>query len=234
MTVPGFIGRQWQEFREDYDRWGLLRSLHRLTMRAVDKLFGLHVAIVLRRPLRDNIDPPAPAPGYEVRVLTDADYQKAVLNPELDLSYGFIEHALNTGGFCMGAFKDDELVAYVWRAFGDAPGSSQFRLRVTPPLRYGYKALTLPAHRGLRLQSSISLASDQTCIDRGYTTGASYIETDNYASIRSDRRRGAKVVGWIAWLSKGQFRWCYASPGARRFGLTLYDPLKSSESPVRS
>ncbi len=227
--MPGFIGRQWQEYREYHERWGLLHSLHRLLMQTTGKLLGLRFAIVHRRPLHPDLPPAEVAPGYVVRELTDADYEAAATTPELDLSAQFIAQARASGGFCMGAFKDDQLVAYTWRAFGDAPGPSQFRLKIKPPLRYGYKGLTLPEHRGLRLQTPISLDSDQTCIDRGYTIGASYIEVDNHASIRSDRRRGGVVVGWMAWMSKGPIRWCYCSPGTRKFGVQLYDPLRSDQ-----
>ncbi|MEM1436363.1 MAG: hypothetical protein AAGG11_20100 [Pseudomonadota bacterium] len=95
---------------------------------------------------------------------------------------------------------------------------------MAPHLRYGFKALTLPEHRGRHLQSPISLQSDQTCIDRGCSHGASYIETHNFPSRTGDLRRGASVVGYIIWIGKGSWRWCYTSPGAQRFGVELYDP----------
>jgi len=61
------------------------------------------------------------------------------------------------------------------------------------------------------------------CIDMGYTYGVGYIETHNYASIRSDARRGNKYVGWICWMNLGRLRWCYTSGGARAIGVDLVE-----------
>lgn len=208
--------------QEDYSRWGLRRAMHMLLMRALEKIIGLNVAVVYSRPLGSSGEATTIAAGYQVRELTESDYGHLPDNPLLYITSEFVDNARSNGGFCMGAFAGDELVAYVWRAFLDAPVTDGVRLRLKPHLRYGYKAMTLIEHRGLHLQSPISLVSDQTCIDRGCKFGASYIATHNYSSRIGDERRGSVQVGWIMWLRKGSLRWCHTTAGAQRFGLELY------------
>lgn len=220
--------QEWQLTREDCARWGAIKALYALLMRLLRRTLGIRIAYVISRPLHDDLKEPEAPAGYRVRLFTDADYATAIAIPAFNASPEFVAQARAEGGFCLGAFKDDALVASVWRAFGDAPAEQGYRLHVRAPLRYGYKARTLPDHRGLHLQSAISFLSDRHCIERGATTGASYIETHNYPSLRGDFRRGGQTVGWIAWLSRGRLRWCYTSPGSRRFGLELYDPEKAS------
>lgn len=204
-------------------RWGLWRALYSQAMQLAAKMFGLRVARINRRTLLSDIDIPELPGGYAVRQLTNADYEAAVKDAKLSTSAEFVETARAQGSFCVGAFYGGELVSYVWRAFGTTLAQDGFSLVLQKPNRYGYKALTLPDHRGLHLQNVITLFSDRTCIEMGYTYAISYIETHNYASILSDARRGNECVGWISWISRGRFRWCYTSRGARAIGVELVD-----------
>ena len=140
---------------------------------------------------------------------------------DLDMGADFISHALKQGHFCVGAFYEERLVSYVWRAFGDTKITHRFTLKFGKPNRYGYKALTLPEHRGLHLLNTIALYSDKLCFDLGYTYAIGFIETHNFASIRSDARHGNKHVGWILWMDRKPFVFCYTSKGARAIGVTL-------------
>ena len=220
----GRLTHQWRTISTDRARWGLGRALYMSLMRICARVLGLKVAVVHSRPLYGDPSGGEVASGYEVRELAEADYARIPLDERFDTPASFIASTRAAGGFCTGAFKDDELVATVWRSFGDAPADNGFRLKFAPHLRYGFKALTLPEHRGLHLQTPMSLQSDQACIERGCSLGASYIETHNFPSRTGDLRRGAQVVGYFVWMSKGPLRWCWSSPGARRFGIKLYDP----------
>lgn len=226
-----FWTRQRQVFAEDRAHWGLRRAWYMLLMRGLEKVLGFNLAVVHSRPLYADLQDADIAEGYEIRRLTDADYARLPNYPRLNTTAEFIQNTRASGGFCMGAFAGEELVAYVWRAFLDAPAEDGFRLRMAPHLRYGFKALTLKEHRGRHLQSPISLLSDAACIELGCTLGASYVRTHNFASRTSDMRRGCKPVGWLVWINKAGRRWCYSSKGARAFGLELYKDDLAARNP---
>lgn len=206
--------------RNDRRQWGLLRSIHISLMRTIAKNLGLRIAWINRRRLSG--DPVIPEiPGYSVRQLTKEDYQAANADPALEMDEEFTSQALSQGHFCVGAFHDERLVSYVWRAFSATPISDRFLLNFEKPNRYGYKALTLPEHRGRQLQNPIALFSDDLCFRMGFTNAISFIETHNYASIRSDARRGNKHIGWIAWIDRNRLAFCFTSQGARAIGVNL-------------
>jgi hypothetical protein len=215
-------------FATEQQRWGTLRALHKIGMPKVSELTGLHVAHVFHRSLIVDVELRDPPEGYDVRELTEADYAALPSIPEAEATTEFVASARRNGGFCVGAYHGDTLAAYVWRAFKDAPAEDGFRVRMGDKLRYGYKAYTMPEHRGLHLQSDISFKSERLCLARGCDQGVSYVEMHNYPSIAGDRRRGSIAAGWLAWFSKGGVRWCYTSPGARRFGFELYDAQRET------
>ena len=197
-------------------------------MQRAGKRLGLRIARIDRRTLSSDIEMRKLPDGYTVRQLSNTDYEAAVKDAKLNISAEFVETARAQGGFCVGAFYAGKLVSYVWRAFGTTQLEDGFSLVFQKPNRYGYKSLTLPDHRGLRLQDIVILFSDGICIDRGYTCGISYIETHNYASKRSAARRDHEWVGWMVWISHDRFRWCYASRGARAIGIELVDHKSSN------
>lgn len=207
-------------FRDNVRRWGWPRAVHMGVMRWLGRRLGLHVAWINTRTMDPDVTVPEPPPGYSVRRLTDADYQAAMGNPELDLDEDFVTAARRQGHFCVGAFHHQDLVSYVWRAFSPTAINARYTLIFDEPNRYGYKAMTLPAHRGKHLQNVISLFSDRLCHELGRSEAVAFIETHNYPSLRSDARRGNRHVGWIVWLDRGP-RLCFASPGARRTGVDI-------------
>lgn len=189
-------------------------------MRWLGRTVGLHVAWINTRTMNPDVIVPELPPGYSVRQLTDADYAAASADPDLDLGADFVAAARSQGHFCVGVFHGGRLASYTWRAFSPTAINARYALVFHRPNRYGYKALTLPAHRGRHLQNTIALFSDRLCWERGCYYAVSYIETHNYPSLRSDARRGNRHVGWIAWLDRGP-RLCVASAGARRAGVTI-------------
>lgn len=207
-------------FRDNTRRWGWARAVHMGVMRWLGRRLGLHVAWINTRTMDPDVVVPELPSGYSVRQLTDADYQAALGNPDLDLDEDFVAEARGAGHFCVGAFHHDALVSYTWRAFSPTAINARYTLVFAEPNRYGYKALTLPAYRGKHLQNAIALFSDRLCHELGRTQAVAFIETHNYPSIRSDARRGNRHVGWIVWLDRGP-RLCFTSPGARRAGVTI-------------
>jgi hypothetical protein len=210
-----------RSFQGDSERWGFYGAVHILLMQALSKYLRLHVAWINTREINPAGDLPNLPEGYSVRQLSSADYESAIQDPELDMSPDFVSDALGKGDFCVGAFFNDVLVSYIWRALSTTAINDCFSLVVEKPNRYGYKALTLPDHRGKHLPNAIGLFSDKLCFDLGYTRAISFIETHNYASIRSDARRGNRHAGWIAYATLGPIMSCYTSKGARELGVAV-------------
>ena len=213
-----------QEVTEDLGRWGLRRALFKQLMMLLRVLIGLRLfRIHVREHYRDVAIPDLP-PGYSMRLLSRDDLKTASANPELDLVEAYYLPSLARGDLCVGAYFGDELVSYVWRAFVPTPAEDDFWFEFHPPLRYGYKAYTLPSHRGKHLQHPIALLTEELCLERGFTHALSYIEVFNYASIISDQRRNNRLHGYAGYVGFGRFRMPFRSPGAKRQRVRFYKP----------
>jgi len=210
-----------ETFQELKERWGTPKALYSMFMQWFSRVTGIRVAFLLVRPIYELSSAPALPEGYSLRVLSAEQALEYTEVAELELPARFLSAAERRGDHCVCAFYAGELVSYVWRAYSTTPLQDGIDLQLGEGYRYGYKALTLASHRGLRLQQSITLHSDITDYPRGFRYALSYIATHNYASIISDKRRGNEIIGFIVWISNRLFTLCYTSPGGKRRGIKL-------------
>ena len=135
-----------------------------------------------------------------------------------------IDAALRRGDLCVAAFDHshdpasdhERLVSYTWRSFTTAPHVDGLWVTFERPHRYGYKGFTHPDYRGRHLQDLVTYETDALCIERGFRYGLTIIETHNFASIASNRRRGGRVVGWAGYFKLLGHVLPFRSRGARR------------------
>jgi hypothetical protein len=137
------------------------------------------------------------------------------------MSASFSEQATARGDIGVGVFEGGRLIAYLWRAFVPTAVSRDLWIRFGPPHRYGYKGFTLPEHRGQHLQDALAYATDRLCVERGRTHAADFVETHNFPSLASDRRRGNVRSGYAASFRLFGRRFVWNSRGARRRGVLL-------------
>lgn len=138
--------------------------------------------------------------GMTIRVATPDDLNRAADDMPGQLERQFIDRAMARGDICLAAFHDGAMVSFVWRSFTTAPHGDGLRVRVEWPYWYTYKAYTRPDFRGRRVSGLLTLYGDEVCRDRGYRYGVGFIETHNYASIRSNMRLGSKLVGYAGYV----------------------------------
>ncbi|MEM9620620.1 MAG: hypothetical protein AAF993_03165 [Pseudomonadota bacterium] len=215
-------------FSADRQRWGWWRTLYVRAMRVMRpwlRIWRIHV-----RDLAET-DDRLPSCELAVRVATAEDLQRAADDPESDLTQAFLEQAIARGDYCAAAFDGARMVAYTWRTFVCAPfdvkNEHDIWIRVAPPFRYGYKALTQPAYRGRKLQDQIIYATDRVSIAKGRPKGVGAVETHNLSSIRADLGRNNKLIGYVGVVYLGRRAWTFRSRGARQTGLELFRNLDS-------
>lgn len=146
------------------------------------------------------------------------------------LSQAFLDQAEARGDVCIAAFDRDEIVAYVWRSFSQAPHDDRVSVQVQAPYWYTYKMHTMPAYRGQRLAGLLTRYGDQVCHREGLKAGVGFVETHNYASLNANRHAGARAVGIAGYLwlfgralpfrtpgvVRHTFRFVAVTPGAAR------------------
>ena len=89
----------------------------------------------------------------------------------------------------------------MWRSTSLAPHTDKISVQARKPYRYGYKALTLPEYRGRHLPEYLAPISSQHYVERGYPWSVGFVETYNFASRKSELRRGSRPVGYAGYLT---------------------------------
>jgi hypothetical protein len=207
-------------------QWGFFRFLYDCAMsRARPWLMLCQVEL---RSLHPDPELPELPEGFEIRVATTAELIEAATDPVNDLNADWVRKAHQRGDICMAAFDGDQIACYVWRAFSPAPFEKGLWVHFSPEYPYSYKAYTRPDYRRRRLQHYASLSMERWMLERGYTHIISYIETHNYPSLTSSKKRGNRRVGLAGYLRLFGRTLPFRSPGARRHGFAF----RSSAEPA--
>ncbi|MEX2123603.1 MAG: hypothetical protein WD795_06890 [Woeseia sp.] len=211
---------------EDYRSWGLLRFIHLCVMKLLRRrltLCGIYARTLSQNPVLPDL------PGNrDVRIATMEELTEAGKDPVYDLGSEFIHSAIGKGDMCIALFEDDRLLAYYWRAADKTPHVRGLWAEFGPGYCYNYKAFTHPAFRQQRLQQIVATWSDPLMLQRGFAQSIGFIETHNFASIKSTERRGSRKVGYAGYLQLLGKSFPFRSRGAKRHGFRFFIPSDDS------
>jgi hypothetical protein len=131
----------------------------------------------------------------------------------LDMSEAFIEQATTRRDRCYGLLIGDELASYGWYATQPTPVTDELLLHFDPSYAYMYKGYTRTVHRGKRLHGIGMARALAALTAEGQKGLVSYVESNNFASLRSCHRLGYQDFGRLfATRTNGRYR-TYATAG---------------------
>ena len=157
-------------------------------------------------------------------ILTPAEIRHHVNSPRLDFRESFVNAALARGDVTIGAFKDDQLVGYSWRALrGPVPHSAGWEVIWNPGLVYRYKAFTLQEYRGLHINEALDKLVDRHLGEHGHPMGLSFVDITNLPSLRSLARKGRQRIGYAGHFEWRTQRFAFRTPGCRAVGFEFRD-----------
>jgi len=177
----------------------------------------LFVSVIYARDCRQGTQK-TPPDGYTARFVGEEELLEYCSIPELQLSPQAVALAFARGDVCTGMFHHGALVAYMWRSTSLVPHTDRVSVEARKPYRYGYKALTLPAYRGRHLPEYLATVSDPHYIERGYPFSIGFVETHNFASRRSELRRGSYAIGHAGYLTLFDRVFAFRTRGVRATG----------------
>lgn len=213
-----------ENFRQDVHRWGLLKSSYVRIMRRLQRWLGFRLFVVHTRPLDPDPLQLALSAGCSVRILSEAELIEFSVDSALGLASDSIRRDNARGNLCFGYLEQAALVSYTWVATKATPAEGGLWIRFSEGYRYSYRALTVPSHRGRRLQLHIVHASDRWQAARGCRYNIDYIDTLNLPSIAADRRYGNRPVGYAGYAKWfGRMR-LFRSPGVKAIGFEFFVP----------
>jgi hypothetical protein len=202
--------------------FGVAAQLHSLLYRGVNKVFlyqalrGLWITL----PDLDQAFLEAP-PQYEARFLEPHELMGTVRCNKYELSAEFVRHALEKGDKCYAILDGETVASYGWYSLRPTALSEELVLHFDPSFAYMYKGFTLPEYRGQRLHAIGMSRALREYTELGCKGMVSYVESNNFPSLRSCYRMGYKNFGTIYFARMiGQYL-IYGTPGCLEFGFRV-------------
>ena len=188
--------------RRKLEQWGPAKTCHLLVLKVIGKLTLFKILRGMRLLKVDPAYLVCPA-GYTPGFLSDAQLRQFASDAHNEMDASFLREALAKGDRCYAILDGDKLAAYGWYSRRptriDPP---DLLLDFDPDYVYMYKGLTHPDYRG----------------QRGII---SYVESDNFDSLKSCARLGYQIFGAIYLLRVFDRYVRLYSPGCREHGFAL-------------
>jgi hypothetical protein len=136
------------------------------------------------------------------------------------LSERFLDEAVAKGDRCFAFFEGDVLTSYGW--YSTQPTrlteiSDSLVLSFDPKYVYMYNGFTLPKHRGQRLHALGMAAALEAYAKEGHKGLVSYVDSTNFASLKSCYRMGYRTFGHVVLVKVGKQYLCRSTPGCKDY-----------------
>jgi len=206
---------------------GLLKALYDVSLRALNRLMFLKV---LRAVMIATPDPKAleRRPEYRYGFLSRALVLSFAMDPQYEMSEAFLRGALAKNDQCYGIVDGETLASYGWYSTKPTVAlTDDLELRFDPTYVYMYKGFTHERYRGQRLHAAGMALALQEYRAEGSKGIVSYVESNNFSSLKSCYRMGYEGFGQIVVLRANGHYFIQSSRGCKARGFILV-PLEST------
>jgi len=159
---------------------------------------------------------------YRGLFLDEVMLRQFAKDPKNELSQKFLDEALAKGDECYALLAKEELAAYGWYSSKpttvDMPG---LQLHFSNQYVYMYKGFTATGHRGQRLHAVGMARALESYRARGYRGLISYVEWNNFGSLKSCYRMGYRHFGNVVITGLGKHYVLHHDTGCREYGFCL-------------
>jgi hypothetical protein len=207
---------------------GLAKALADIALRAVNRILVLKILTTIRIEAVDRAFLECKE-GYRGMFLSEAMLREFAADPKNEITPAFLGEALAKGDQCYGFLVGNDLAAYSWYSTSatatEMPG---LRVHFGDRYVYMYKGFTADSHRGQRLYPIGMTRALAACLARGFRGIVSYVEWNNFASLKSCYRMGYRDIGNIVIAGLRDRYVVHHQTGCLESGFSL----KRTESPM--
>jgi hypothetical protein len=200
---------------------GLMRTLYDLLLRVLNRLVFLRV---LRAMAISTPDPKAleRRPEYSYGFLSRALVLSFAVDPQYEMNEAFLRGALAKNDRCYGIVDGETLASYGWYSTKPTVAlTDDLELRFDPSYVYMYKGFTHAGYRGQRLHAAGMALALQDYRTEGLRGIVSYVESNNFSSLKSCYRMGYEDFGRIVVLRVAGRYFVHSSKGCKSRGFGL-------------
>jgi hypothetical protein len=154
--------------------------------------------------------------------LTDENLVKATATPEYGIQGDFLKSALRKGDECYAILDGDKIASYGWYARTATPlDPDDLILKFDSSYVYMYKGFTLDRYRGQRLHAIGMTRALAEYKQRGFAGLVSYVESNNFDSLKSCYRMGYRPCGRIRVVRIGGKYYIRPESECKAYGLEV-------------
>lgn len=214
--------------KRDIEHFGIGNTIYDLSFRTINRLVYFKILIGMKITAVNAEYLPANR-QYRYQFLDKASLLRYCEDSAYELSREFLDEALAKGDECLAVLAGDTLASYGWYSRKPTKISDDLALHFLPDHVYMYKGFTHDSFRGQRLHAIGMTLALQEYLRRGYRGLISYVESNNFASLKSVYRMGYRNIGKIYIVRAGGNYYCTSTPGCRQYGFYVapLSPLSS-------
>jgi hypothetical protein len=209
--------------RKLVSEFGLPATLQGLSQRVVSRAFHFRILKCVRicepNPKFLKVDE-----RYAHRFLDEAILRGLTADPKFDVSTRFLDEALAKGDQCYGFLDGERVAAFGWYSLKPTKISDDLTFHFGSAYAYMYKGFTDPDYRGQRLHALGMTWALKLYRERGLDGLVSYVESDNFDSLRSCYRMGYQDVGQIYYLRAGGRYLIHVDGGCLPYAVNVTSP----------
>lgn len=200
---------------------GLLRAIYDASIRGINRLVFLRVlkAVEVATPDAKALER---RPEFVYGFLSRAILLSCAMTPEYEMSERFLRGALAKNDRCYGILHGQTLASYGWYSTEPTVAlTDDLVLSFDASSVYMYKGFTHEQFRGRRLHAAGMAQALQEYRSEGRGGIVSYVESNNYSSLKSCYRMGYSPFGDIVVLRLGGRYFIRSSAGCKSRGFVL-------------
>ena len=209
------------EFNRNIKQFGAVNALEDVALRALNRGFFFKI---LKGIKIDAVHPDYLKCDEKYRglFLNEVTLREFAERPDYDLSKSFLSEALAKGDECYGFLNGGELASYGW--YSNKPTAidpPDLVLHFNDQFIYMYKGFTHVNYRGQRLHAIGMTQALEAYLARGYKGIVSYVEWNNFGSLKSCYRMGYQDYGNIYAVRLFDRYFLHSNAGCRPYGFRL-------------
>jgi hypothetical protein len=208
-------------YRDSVNDHGVSATLYHAVYRAANQVTRLAVwnGLVLTPDRVDSRFGTDPKRAH-ARMLDAAAMREYAKDEVNCLSERFLDEAVAKGDRCFAFFDGDVLTSYGW--YSKKPTrltevSDSLVLSFDPKYVYMYNGFTLPKHRGQRLHALGMAAALEEYAKEGHKGLICYVDSANFASLKSCYRMGYRTFGHVVLVKVGTRYFSRSTPGCKEY-----------------
>ena len=209
----------WRSHAQSYGFWPTLKCLgHRAGNHVVPHTTLVCIYITLQDADKQFLKVPD---GFTGRFLSADELHTLAAAGEYGISKEFFSGALAKGDECYALLQGSRVAAFGWYSRLATAVNEELTLYFDLAYVYMYFGYTHPDYRGKRLHAFGMAHALRAYTERGCKGLVSFVQSDNFASLRSCERMGYQEAGRIHSAKIGGKYWIRASKGCDAFGFRL-------------